>query len=371
MKEKKTVLISFLGNINYDSRCLNLYHSLSNDFDVEFMGFDWTTPNFVSQKGKITIKKLHKGKISLIYYLAFGALLKVKLLFSKYDIYFAEDLYTLPLVTIFGKIKGGKIIYDSREIFGHLAGLNKKETVQGLIKSIEKFFIKKADIVTVTGEMDKEYLIKEYQLNSIIVVRNLPKYSKPTQSFDFRKECNIPSSKKILIYQGMIHHGRGIKLVFELLQKNDNYVFIILGEGAQKHYFENLAKEMGIKQKVIFFGKVSQSELLKYTKGGDVGLSLIENISLSYFYALPNKLFEYIMVEIPCVVSNLPQMDIIIKKYKVGLSIPQENAEELNNSLEYIFQNENVYKELVENCKKASSELNWDKEIENLLNVLR
>jgi glycosyltransferase involved in cell wall biosynthesis len=371
MKEKKTVLISFLGNINYDSRCLNLYHSLSDDFDVEFMGFDWTTRNFSSQKGKITIKKLHKGRISLIYYLIFGTLLKLKLFFSKYCIYFAEDLYTLPLVTIFGKIKGGKIIYDSREIFGHLAGLNKKKIVQSLIKSIEKFFIKKVDVVIVTGEMDKEYLIKEYQLDNIIVVRNLPIYSKPGESFDFRKKFNISASKKILIYQGMIHHGRGIKIIFELLQKNDNYIFVILGEGAQKDYFQNLAKEMGIEQKVIFFGRVPQNELLRYTKGGDVGLSLIENISLSYFYALPNKLFEYIMAEIPCVVSNLPQMENIIKKYKVGLSIPQDNVEELNSSLEYIFQNENLYKELVQNCKEASSELNWDKEIEKLLDVLR
>jgi glycosyltransferase involved in cell wall biosynthesis len=371
MKEKKSVLISFLGNINYDSRCLNLYQSLGNDFDVEFMGFDWTTPNFSSQKGKITIKKLHKGKISIIYYLIFGAFLKLKLFFSRYDIYFAEDLYTLPLVTIFGKIKGGKVIYDSREIFGHLAGLNKKKTVQSLIRSIERFFIKKADVITVTGEMDKEYLIKEYKLDNIVVIRNLPKYSKPEKSFDFRNKFNISPSKKILIYQGMIHHGRGIKIVFEFLQKNDNYIFIILGEGAQKDYFENLATEMKIEKNVIFFGKVSQSELLKYTKGGDVGLSLIENISLSYFYALPNKLFEYIMAEIPCVVSDLPQMDNIVKKYKVGLSIPQNNADELNSSLEYIFQNGNFYKELVENCKKASDELNWDKEIEKLLNILR
>jgi len=44
------------------------------------------------------------------------------------------------------------------------------------------------------------------------------------------------------------------------------------------------------------------------TASVDIGVSLIENLSTSYYYALPNKLFEYIMADVPVVVSNLPQM---------------------------------------------------------------
>lgn len=371
MEEKKSVLISFLGNINYDSRSLNFYSSLNKKgYKVQFMGFDWVTENFKTQKSDITIKKITKGKFSLLFYLSFALHLKFKLLKGRFDYYFAEDVYTLPFVALIGKFKKGKVIYDSREIFGHLAGLRKKKKIQSLLRFVEKSFIKKADIVLVTGDLDKEYLVKEYKINNIVIVRNLPLYQKPREGFDFKKEFEIPASKKILIYQGMVLHGRGLRIVFEFLKDNNDYVFIVLGDGDSKEYYKNLAIELGIKEKVIFINKVSQSELLSYTKGADVGISIIENVSLSYFYALPNKLFEYIMTEIPCIVSNLPQMDNIIKKYKVGLSIPPDNLIELKNSLQKLSENNTFYNETVENCKSASKELNWENEIEKLFEKL-
>lgn len=371
MKRKKSVLISFLGNINYDSRCLNLYQSLEQkNFDVNFIGFDWTTKNLSQLKGKITIKKLNKRKISLPFYLKFAFLLNVKLLFNKYDIYFAEDLYTLPFVVLFGKIKRGKIIYDSRELFGYLAGLGEKKKIQGILRFVEKLFINRTDLIIVTGEMDKEFLIKEYKAKNVIILRNFPKYSKIFEVYDLRKKFNIPSSTTILIYQGMIHHGRGLRTVFEFLRKNEDYIFFIVGDGSQKNFYENLAAEMKIDHKIIFVGKVPQTELLKYTKGSDIGVSLIENISLSYFYALPNKLFEYIMAEIPCVVSNLPQMDKVIKEYKVGISVALEDLTQLDSALKRISQDIIFREELIRNCAKASRELNWEKEIEKLFTLL-
>jgi len=371
MEEKKSVLISFLGNINYDSRSLNFYQSFSNKgYDVQFMGFDWMTENFVTQKGNITIKKIKKGKVSLLFYLSFAIHLKLKLLTSKFDYYFAEDVYTLPFVALIGKFKKGKVIYDSREIFGHLAGLRKRKNVQSLMKSIEKSFIKKADIVLATGKLDMEYLVKEYKIDYGLVIRNLPLNIKPKESYDFRKEFQIPEAKKILIYQGMVLHGRGLRIVLEFLKDSDDYVFIVLGDGDSKEYYKNLAKDFGVTQKTIFINKVSQGELLNYTKGANVGISIIENVSLSYFYALPNKLFEYIMAEIPCIVSNLPQMDDIIKQYKVGLSIPPDDIPALKNALQKLSQDNAVYKEMVQNCKSASKELNWEKEIEKLFEKL-
>ena len=62
MSSKKKVLITFLGNIHYDTRCNNLYDSLSaNNFDVEFIGFDWLTKDFTESRGNVSIIKLKKG----------------------------------------------------------------------------------------------------------------------------------------------------------------------------------------------------------------------------------------------------------------------------------------------------------------------
>ncbi|HEY6437430.1 MAG TPA: glycosyltransferase, partial [Ignavibacteriaceae bacterium] len=98
--------------------------------------------------------------------------------------------------------------------------------------------------------------------------------------------------------------------------------------------------------------------------------SLIENLSTSYYYALPNKLFEYIMAEIPVIVSNLPQMKEIVEKYDVGFVIDIDNKVELISTLKELSDNSSLYKSKKQNCHIASQELNWEKEVNGLLKTL-
>ena len=94
MSSNKKVLITFLGNIHYDTRCNNLYDSLSaNNFNVEFIGFDWLTKDFTESRGNVSIVKLEKGFLAIPFYLKFIWHLKLKLLTTKASIIFAEDIY--------------------------------------------------------------------------------------------------------------------------------------------------------------------------------------------------------------------------------------------------------------------------------------
>ena len=103
---KKSVLITFLGNIHYDSRTANLYQSLKKEgYSVKVVSFDWLTENIKTTKGEINVYRLHKGFLSLTFYLKFALLMKYQLLITKADYIFAEDIYTLPFAVAFAKIK--------------------------------------------------------------------------------------------------------------------------------------------------------------------------------------------------------------------------------------------------------------------------
>jgi glycosyltransferase involved in cell wall biosynthesis len=371
MSSQKKVLISFLGNINYDTRCKNLFDTLTvNGFDVEFLGFDWLTKDLKESRGRISIYKLKKGFLSLSFYLKFIWHLKICLMKSRANIFFAEDIYTLPLVVIFGKLKRSKIFYDSRELFGHLAGLKDKKINQKFWQWIERLFIKKADYVIVTGKLDEEFIIEKYKLKNTIVVRNLPRYYKSAIHFDIHSNLQIDKSKKIILYQGVILKGRGIELVYNVLKELPEFVFVIIGDGDSEKHYKELAADIDLIDQVYFLGKLTQEELSKVTSAADVGVALIENLSISYYYALPNKLFEYIMAEVPVLVSNLPQMKEIVEKYEVGFAVNPNNKEELISSLKKLSSDSDLYNRLKQNCKKASEELNWEKEVNSLLQTL-
>ena len=371
MSSQKKVLITFLGNINYDTRCKNLYDSLSvNGFDVSFLGFDWLTKDFKETLGSISVYKLKKRFLSLSFYLKFIWHLKLNLMKSHASIFFAEDIYTLPFVVIFAKLKRAKVFYDSRELFGHLAGLKDKRLKQTIWRLIEKLFIKKADYVIVTGEMDEKFIQEKFNLTNTIVLRNLPRYYKSPMHFDIHSNLQIDKRKKIILYQGIILKGRGIELIYNVLKELPDYVFVIIGGGDFENYYKELAARMDLVDQVYFLGKLTQEELPKVTSAADVGTALIENLSISYYYALPNKLFEYIMAEVPVLVSNLPQMKEIVDKYEVGFVVNTDKKEEIISALKKLSNDSEFQDKFRYNCKKASEELNWEKEVTNLLQVL-
>ena len=361
--EQKSAIIAFLGNAFHDSRVVNLIESLEKKkIKTKTISFDWKNPDFKTILGKTTVHKLDKSGSSLSYYLNFFYLLTKFLVRNKADYYFAEDVQTLPIVYFFAKLNGGKLFYNSREIYAHLGGLRNKSTIQSIISKVESSFIRKVDLVLVTGKMDAEYLKEAYLINNIFILRNLPKYQEQIVKIDLHERLNIPNDKKIILYQGVILEGRGILKIIHLLPRLTDIHFVIIGGGEFKTKFEQEARKSPAENRIHFIGSVNHSELLSYTAGADVGLSLIENISLSYYYALPNKLFEYIMACVPVIASNLPQMKNVIDEYKVGIYVDPEKEDEIINAINSLLENEEIYSTYKLNCVKASEELNWQSE---------
>lgn len=367
----KKICIAFLGNAFNDSRITNLTNSLKEDgCKVSVISFDWfiKKQNIISDE--IKVFKLNKGRFSVFFYIHFAFILVRELIKSKADIYFAEDFYTLPFVTVIAKLKNGKVYYNSRELYAFIGGLRNRPFIQSIIRLIEKYFIKKVDLVLTTGEMDSKFLEDYYKIKNTLVIRNIPLYQKPENIFDFRKKYNIPKDSLILLYQGVLLEGRGIPIIIKSLRKLHDTYFILLGEGEQKNNFIKLAEQLNVNERVIFAGVYEQNELINYTAGADIGLAIIENISISYYHALPNKLFEYIMASLPVIVSNLPQMKNIVETYKVGEVVDIDKGESIVPVIMKWKNNPKLLDEYKKNCSNAAKELNWQEEYKRVKNAL-
>jgi len=368
---QKKVCIAFLGNALHDSRIVNLTNSLKNDgSSVKVISFDWFISNQPFNDDTYTVNKLKKGSLSILFYLRFAIILLRELIKCRADLFFAEDFYTLPIVTIVGKFKRAKIFYNSRELYAFLGGLRNRPFLQSIVKSIEKLFIKRVELVLTTGEMDSRFLENFYGINNTLVIRNIPLLQQPEKVIDFRAKYSLNKDTFILIYQGVLLEGRGIPLIIKALEKLPGTVLIILGDGEQKNNFSNQAVKANISDRVFFAGTVSQKELINFTAGGDLGLSLIENISVSYYHALPNKMFEYIMAGVPVLASDLPQMKMIIEKYQVGEAINISNPESIVDAVLKLKSDTELLKKYKTNCLTASRELNWQEEYNRVRNKI-
>lgn len=272
--------------------------------------------------------------------------------------YVAADIFCLPLARNFSKshsLKSFKrnFFYDAREICSALGSLAKNPLKQKFFTAFEKYYVKFSDGILTSGELDADYLQKHFLLKTRpTVYLNVPPFKNPVPSNLIRERFLLKETTKILLYQGMISAGRGLVPTVRALPFLKDAVLCIIGEGDFKSDIVKEAELLKISERVIFAGRIPYDELHTWTCAADAGLSFIEPISLSYEFALPNKLFEYTMAGIPSLVSDLPALKNVLKDYKIGEVIPADaEPEEIAAAIEKLFKNKDVY---VPECSRAA-----------------
>ncbi len=363
--KKVDYCFAFLGNPHTDSRILNISRSIDETGkSVCVIGFNWLNKSYPSKKDWKIINLSRRP--ALLFYLKFFVLLSLKLFTVKAKTYIAEDVYTLPITALIAKIRGDRLYYNSREFYTSIGGLAAKPFTQKLIAAVEKLFIRFVDVVLVTGEMDKEYIEKLYHPKQIIVIRNIPRRERAENKINFHDRFNIPDSYKILLYQGILVGGRGILPAIKTVASLENAALIIIGYGPEEKNILNYIKNNNLEQKVFLTGAVEHTELINYTSGADIGLALIENISTSYYYALPNKLFEYINAELCIIASPLPQMKKIIDEFKLGYTVEPDDLKSLKEKVTGLISDEKLLNDFKLNSRSAANRLNWQNEFERV-----
>ena len=354
-----------------DSRVLKEGLSLvKNGYEVEIIAHhDRDLPKEENHNG-LRVKRLAylnrsvtKSKIGkLKAYLNF---LKESVNYCKeFDILHCNDINMLPIAVIIKKYynKNVKIVYDAHEYETEtyaLSGIQKKIT-----KLSEKQLIKYADsVITVSDSIANEY-VKLYGIKKPALVLNAPPYRELKKQNRFRESFGIEENKTIFLYQGGLGKNRGIELLLEVFKSIDNGVIVFMGYGE----LEELVIEASNESEGIFFHKaVSPDVLLEYTVSADFGIATIEDSCLSYRYCLPNKLFEYIMAEVPVIVSNLPEMSRVVKKGKIGVVLEEETLQGVRDAIKKAVALDK--KEINKNLKKVKKIYNWEEQERVLLNV--
>jgi len=228
-----------------------------------------------------------------------------------------NDTLVLPLGVMIKFLTGARLIYDAHELESDRNGLTK--TLGKMTLFIEKILWKYIDaLIVVSPSIDswyKEHIGEKYSaviLNSPVIEENLL-----DKDEDYlRNRFNILHDSKIFLYIGILGKGRGIDLIIEAFKKPDvKSSLVFLGYGELSHELKELEKEY---PNIYVHDAVPHEKVVSIAKSADVGLCLIQNVSLSDYYCLPNKLFEYCFSEIPVLASDFPDISKVVKEYNLG-----------------------------------------------------
>jgi glycosyltransferase involved in cell wall biosynthesis len=281
-------------------------------------------------------------------------------------VWIANDWWALPVAIAGLEKSGGALAYDSHELateeYAERAEWVKFQ--KPITQAIEKRYIKRAEIVTSVSPGITDHLRTMYNLNvQTITLRNTPSY----RQVPFR-----PTGEQIrVLYHGVVSPGRGLEEAIDsVAQWQPARSLHIRGPAALPGYADSLrqrAELAGVADRVTFHPPVPMLELVEAAIPFDVGLMALPAFSLHTEYALPNKLFEYMMAGLALAVSDLQEMNRLVKETGVGVLISEVTADAIANAVNALTpSNINIMRRA---ALEAAKEFNWEAEAPPVINA--
>ncbi len=359
----KKIIISVTNDLVSDQRVDKVAISLTSaGYEVLLVGRKLKNSLILQNRKYKTIRFNLLFNYGFLFYANYNLRLFFFLLFNKLDILLSNDLDTLPANFLVSKLRNKHLVYDSHELFTEVPELVNRKKVQKFWLKIERYILPKLENTYTVCESIANYYNDKYQTN-FKVIRNIPLCPEIENNYSNNNQ------EKIIIYQGAVNIGRGLEEIIKAMPFINNVKLQIIGDGDILDNLKKLVSEMRLENKVEFLGKIPFQKLAEYTQKADLGISLEQKIGLNYYYSLPNKLFDYIIANIPVIVSDLPETRKIVKKYIIGEIINDFNSKALANKINNLLNDIELYNKYKANTKFAAKELCWQNEEKVLLDV--
>ena len=289
------------------------------------------------------------------------------------DVLSCHDLSALHMAYLatWWKRKRPKLIYDSHEF--ELGRIGSRTNLQNVyVKHLERFLIRRCAFSIMVSDSIADEVQKIHKLKQRpIVVRSTPeKWAvDPEETKKKRQELldRFTDSRveHIMMFHGNLGNGNGLEMTVPTLQKFKDIGIVLMGAQGSKGLVRKIqeeSKEAGVEGRLLIIPPVDITELWKYSGAADVEMMAIEPVSKSYYYSLPNKLFESIQSETPVIASDLPEMKRIVEGYRIGLLCSPCDMRAFCDCVDRMLTDRELYSACKQNILKAKEDLCWEKE---------
>ncbi|MFH1192471.1 MAG: glycosyltransferase family 4 protein [bacterium] len=253
----------------------------------------------------------------------------------------------------------------------------------GLLKSISAFhtkfimprILKRANIITFSSldfynnSNAKKINLKKDNIIELPFGVDANLYKPIEKDKNIMYKYGLENDDKIILMVGGIdkaHYFKGVDYLFKAFKilvnqyseqwTKNQLKIVIIGEGNLKKYYENLAGQLGIEDKIIFAGRASDEQKIKL-------------LNISYMSVLPSidksEVFGIVLIEAmacakPVIVSNLPGVRTVVEDGVNGLLCEPKNEADLAGKIKYLLDNPLIARQM------GGEGLNKVKDIYNL-----
>ncbi|MFV9631715.1 MAG: glycosyltransferase family 4 protein [Methanosarcinales archaeon] len=279
------------------------------------------------------------------------------------DVYHCHEPGSLFVCILLKILRRKKLVYDAHEYFPELIARNSffPVIIRPIIEKIclleEKVMCIFPDIIITVDQV----LLNYYQTLSseVVIISNYAIINSYTEKVEKYPHHTI-------VYAGALTKERGI---FELIQAYEGIIekipdarLLIIGnfvDSVFENYIHGYIDSKMLKG-VRFTGFIPHEQVIVHLKKSVIGAIILQPVK-RYKKAVPVKLFEYMMSEIPVIISDFEFNREIMQDTNCGIVVDPENIREIIKALYWLFAHPVEAKEMGKNGRKAVEEkYNWE-----------
>ncbi len=295
-----------------------------------------------------------------------------KALDSRADLFVIHDPELLTMAPFLKR--HGKLIFDMHE--NTPKQLESKEWIPGVLrkpaarafKLLERFLLRGLPVVFAEKSYHEDYswIKKNATILNMPRVENLRNVAEKTLKRDV---FTLGYIGEVAEKRGSVNTLKALKI---LADRKLPFFFECIGhaEPAHEHTLRSLAKDYGIEDLIRFRGYMPNEQGLKTIAECHAGLSVLRyapNFTGSY----PTKLFEYMALGIPAVVSDFPLYRRLARENQFIFTVPPDDPLALADALQKIMTLGVRREDLQKAAELAAKKYSWAEEEKKLIAFVR
>jgi glycosyltransferase involved in cell wall biosynthesis len=287
------------------------------------------------------------------------------------DLYQAHDYATLVPAYLASRLfrpAGGKrarFAYDAVEYILDPKSPARSKKLLGM----EGLFARRADAIFAVSNSIAESLVKNYRVSNPRVVRNSLSAHAPCRNNKLRSLCGLPDTvprePPLAIYVGAMMPNRGLEQLISALCFMPKVHLAIVGHVFQDtdRQLAELAQKLEVDNRAHLFPPVPNREIADFISGADIGVFSLQKTRMNHYYALPNKVFEFLAARLPMVVSDFPEMRAFVMGNGIGQVIRDEtDPRSIAEAVLNLLSDEQTLQEICSRLEAAAAANCWERD---------
>jgi glycosyltransferase involved in cell wall biosynthesis len=290
------------------------------------------------------------------------------------DVWQSEGLITLPICLGLARRRGGKVVYDSRDVHlesGRFARLPRPW--RAMLAWRERRWARVCDALVTVSEPYAELLERGLGREVDAIVRNCPPASVPADQpvRILHEQLGLASDDRVVLYLGQVAPGRGVDELIRAIGLVERAVLIVAGFGPTYERCRTLAASQRHADRIHFLPGVPPSEIAALNAAADVAAMPVQPTTVNHRYNTPTKLFDAMGAGTPIVASDLPGMGPIVRATGCGVLCDPMSASDIARAIREIVdappERRQAFREA---CLRAARETyNWESQVERLIDL--